>query len=163
MDKRNDNFLKIYLAILLLFLVQRNNANLSILKFSNITLKIKGIGERNILGKTFKTELYPKEIYINGKLQNDISYKYHFNQTENIVELVWDEYITNTVGMFYGCSDITEIDLSNFLSSYVDNFGWMFRNCTSLTSINLSNFYTSNATRFNRLFQNCTLLTSVDL
>ena len=168
MDKRNDNFLKIYLAILLLFLVQRNNANLSILKFSNITLKIKGIGERNILGKTnkdvqFKTELYPKEIYINGKLQNDISYKYHFNQTENIVELVWDEYITNTVGMFYGCSDITEIDLSNFLSSYVDDFGWMFRNCTSLTSINLSNFYTSNATRFNRLFQNCTLLTSVDL
>ena len=65
--------------------------------------------------------------------------------------------------MFYGCSHITEMDLSNFESSYVDNMGWMFRNCTSLTSINLSNFYTTSATKFNRLFQNCSSLTSVDL
>ena len=159
----HNNFFELYLLVILLELISRNKTIQNKLKVANITLKIKGIGQRSILSNSFNIELYPKEVYINREKQGSINYSYNFNQTENIVELIWYNYITETVNMFYGCSDITEMDLSNFESSYVDNMGWMFRNCTSLTSINLSNFYTTSATKFNRLFQNCSSLTSVDL
>ena len=44
--------------------------------------------------------------------------------------------------MFFQCSDITEIDLSNFNTSKVNNMIGMFNGCSSLTSLNLSYFDT---------------------
>ena len=62
--------------------------------FSNITLKIKGTGIKNILGKYdsfnyFDSAYFPKEVYINGELQNSVKYSYNFNQTHNFVELIY--------------------------------------------------------------------------
>ena len=45
--------------------------------------------------------------------------------------------------MFYGCQDITEIDLSNFNTSKLTYMYSMFSGCSQLTSIDLSNFDTS--------------------
>jgi len=59
--------------------------------FSNITLKINGIGEKSIFcfnSTLFNKKYYPNEVYINGEKQNTIKYSYIFNQTENFVELV---------------------------------------------------------------------------
>ena len=50
--------------------------------------------------------------------------------------------ITSMSGMFYGCSSLTSLDLSNFDTSAVTDMGYMFHNCTSLTNLILgSNFF----------------------
>ena len=112
---------------------------------ANITLKIKGIGPKNIFGQQFfEYTYYPKEIYINGEKQDEIKKTYYFNETINSVELFWNRSITFCGGMFYGCSDITEFDFSNFDTSKVQYMGFMFCNCSSLISLNLSTFITTN-------------------
>jgi surface protein len=65
--------------------------------------------------------------------------------------------------MFRGCSDITEIDFSNFNTSNVTIMQRMFFDCSSLTSLNLSNFNTSQVTRMNGMFYKCSSLTSLNL
>ena len=131
---------------------------------ANITLKIKGIGNKNIFGQEhFGSNNYPKEIYINGEKQNEIKKTYYFNETINSVELFWNRTISFCGGMFYGCSDITEFDFSNFDTSKVQYMGFMFCNCSSLSSLNLSTFITSNVISMRCMFNGCSLLTSLDL
>ena len=65
--------------------------------------------------------------------------------------------------MFYGCSDIIEIDLSYFNSSEIVDMCYMFRDCISLTSLNLSNFDTSKVIKMFDMFRNCSSLTSLNL
>ena len=135
--------------------------------FWNITLKIQGIGFSNILGysssKKFSSKYYPKEIFINGIIQNKINYSYYFNQTENLVELFWNTIIKNCEYMFYECSNITDINLSNFDTSQVSKMDNMFYGCSSLSSLNLSNFDTSQVTMMDSMFVGCSSLSSLDL
>ena len=77
--------------------------------------------------------------------------------------MVWYKNINNCKYMFRSCSDITEIDMSNFDSSQVIEMNSIFSECISLTSINLSNFDTSQNTNFGGLFYDCILLTSLNL
>ena len=86
---------------------------------SKITLKVKGIGENVILNSNYQNKNYLKEVFINGEKKNIVTYKYQFNQTENFVELIWNDYINNTENMFKDCTSITEINLSNFNTSYI--------------------------------------------
>ena len=65
--------------------------------------------------------------------------------------------------MFFQCSDITEIDLSNFNTSKVNNMIGMFNGCSSLTSLNLSNFDTSRVEKMNVMFCGCKKLSSLNL
>ena len=136
-------------------------------QYSKITLKIKGIGEHFIFGNDayskFESIYYPNEIYINGNKESKINYKYYFNQTENFVELIWNESINNCKNMFYKCSNITEINLFNFETLHVTSMFSMFYNCFLLTSLNLSNFDTSLVTSMESMFYGCSLLTSLDL
>ena len=85
------------------------------------------------------------------------------NQTDNVVGLVWYDLINNVDYMFRDCSNITEIDLSNFNTSNIKDMEWMFYGCSSLTSLNLSNFDTSKVTYMNRMFYGCSSLTSLNL
>ena len=71
--------------------------------------------------------------------------------------------VTNMSSMFYNCSSLTSLDLSNFDTSNVTNMSSMFSNCSSLTSLDLSNFDTSNVTDMDTMFYNCSSLTSLDL
>ena len=66
-------------------------------------------------------------------------------------------------GMFFNCSSLTSLDLSNFNTSNVTNMADMFYNCSSLTSLNLSNFDTSKVIYMNGMFFNCSSLTSLNL
>ena len=80
---------------------------------------------------------------MNGKTKETKEYKYYFDKLDNIVELTWDNNINDCSNMFYGCSNITEINFYNFDTSNVTSMSAMFCGCTSLTSLNLSNFDTS--------------------
>ena len=71
--------------------------------------------------------------------------------------------VTYMYEMFYGCSSLTSLDLSNFKTSKVTDMSQMFYNCSGLTSLNLSNFNTSKVTDMSQMFYNCSGLTSLDL
>ena len=71
--------------------------------------------------------------------------------------------ITNMTRMFYGCSKLTTLDLSNFDTTKVTNMGSMFYTCSALTSLNVSSFNTSNVTDMNNMFNFNRSLTQLDL
>ena len=74
-----------------------------------------------------------------------------------------DSNITTTYRMFYNCSKLTSLNLSNFNTEKVTNMSQVFVNCSSLTSLDVSNFNTQNVTNMSQMFQNCSSLTSLDV
>ena len=73
------------------------------------------------------------------------------------------ETLTTMQDMFWDCSSLTSLDLSNLDTSSVTNMQSVFNNCSSLTSLNVSNFNTSQVTTMNSMFYNCSSLISLDL
>ena len=69
--------------------------------------------------------------------------------------------VTTMNYMFYGCSSLTSLDLSNFNTSNVTDMNFMFYGCTSLTSLNLSNCDMSKVTSVSGTFNGCFKLKDV--
>ena len=130
---------------------------------SKIILKIKGIGEAPIFGNYFNGHI--DSIYINSNRQEQISQRYSFNQSDNLVEIIFKDNtnLNSLNNMFQNCINIIEIDLSNFVISSVNSMDFMFSGCSSLTSINLTNFVTSSVTSMQFMFTGCSSLKSLDL
>ncbi len=104
-------------------------------KYLNITLKINGTGYQSIFYPSFITKYRPNCIYINGIQNYTITHIYYFNELNNIVNAILDNPIDSCNNTFRDCSNIIEIDLSNFDSSNVTSMGWMFYNCWKLSSL----------------------------
>ena len=86
---------------------------------------------------------------------------YDCNQLTNIENLNYlytNECITMS-SMFFNCSKLTTLDVSNFDTSNVTIMWKMFSACSSLTALDVSNFDTSNVTTMNYMFENCSKLT----
>ena len=156
---RNYIIINISILINILYQIKNNIFDLFYFQYSKITLKIRGIGYNNIIGNDnfckFQGINYLKEVYINGNKQDTIEYKYNFNQTDNFVELIWDDNINSCECMFRKCSNIIEINLSNFDTSQVTAMWSMFNGCSSLTSLDLSNFNTSQVSYMDYMFSGC--------
>lgn len=71
--------------------------------------------------------------------------------------------VTNMDEMFYGCASLTSLDLNGFITTRLENMSRMFKNCYSLESINLSSFNTARVTNMQELFYGCSGLTTLDL
>mgnify|MGYP004640175071 CR=1 FL=1 len=71
--------------------------------------------------------------------------------------------VTDMGDMFYNCSSLTTLDVSNFDTSKVTDMSYMFYNCSSLTSLDVSNFDTSKVTNTSRMFSKCSSLTNLDV
>ena len=65
--------------------------------------------------------------------------------------------------LFFFCSYLQSIDLSNFNTKKIENMESMFSMCISLVSINLTNFNTENVTNMSYMFNECTSLQFLDL
>ena len=65
--------------------------------------------------------------------------------------------------MFYGCTNVTSLDLFQFDTSNVTSMNLMFLNCSSLTKLDVSNFDTSNVTSMTSMFSGCRSLTGLDV
>ena len=138
-----------------------------LVKSSNITVKIKGTGEQNVIFGGWGNVCYrltnsPNEIYINGEKQTTRDYKYNFEQEENLVTFVWNFELTTCHCLFFECSSIVEVDLSKFNSSQVRSMNSMFDSCTSLTSVNFNGIVTTSVTSMEYMFFGCAF-TSLDL
>ncbi|MBP5388209.1 MAG: BspA family leucine-rich repeat surface protein [Prevotella sp.] len=70
---------------------------------------------------------------------------------------------TSTNSMFYGCSALKKLDVSKFDTSNATNLGYMFSGCTSLGTIDVSNMEINPSATTSYMFRNCTSLTSVQL
>ena len=57
--------------------------------------------------------------------------------------------------MFYQCSSLNEINLSNINTNNVTNMSYMFQKCFSLKEINLYNFNINKITNIWRMFAEC--------
>ena len=90
-----------------------------------------------------------------------------FKECTNITEINLSNFDTTLVismdNMFEGCSSLTSLDLTNFKTSSVKRMIFMFSQCSSLTSLDLSKFDTSSVTRMDSMFSQCSSLTSLDL
>ena len=65
--------------------------------------------------------------------------------------------------MFYGCSALTSLDLTNFNTANVDFMDSMFNGCSALKSLDLTNFNTAKVVNMYMMFNGCSALESLDL
>ena len=168
-NKNNRKFLLLNHFIILLnvfqinLLVYSKNNFLLFSELNEIKLKIKGIGNFPVLFCYYS--FIPSSYYLN----DDETPRVFINSTidlpnpENEVKLIFDNEVGNCTSMFKGCSNIIEIDLSNFISPNTASIDSMFQDCTSLKKINFGNFQTSNMDNMNYVFYRCTSLESLDL
>lgn len=71
--------------------------------------------------------------------------------------------MTDASYIFFGCSNLTSLNLSNFNTSSVTDMSNMFDGCENLESVDVSGFDTSRVTSMYFMFNNCSDLTSLDL
>ena len=108
-------------------------------------------------------EIKECEITINGKL---IPFNYyHQFKMKGIytIKYTFKKHLSKVNHMFYKCSLLTSIDLSNLNTINISNMSEMFYECSSLKNINLSNLNTQNVTNMSKMFFDCKSLTSLDL
>jgi len=66
--------------------------------------------------------------------------------------------------MFYGCSKLSELSLSNFNTAKVTNMSYMFYGCSNLSTLNLGeNFNTAKVTDMSYMFNGCKKLSKLSL
>ena len=164
--KRNIIYYKkntfLIMAIIFFALIIPNN-NIIEYKDSIITMKIQGPGFSNVLSSDFFNDHHQNNIEINGSPNTTITNRYYFDGINNTVKLKWTSHINSCKDMFHGCSNITEIDLSYFVTSNVQVMWSMFEGCSQLSSLNLLNFDTSQVTDMESMFEGCSQLSSLDL
>ena len=72
--------------------------------------------------------------------------------------------VTDMSFMFFGCENLTTIDLVGLNTENVTNFKTMFSGCKNLSTIgNISSLKTTNGVDFSSMFQDCENLESIDI
>ena len=71
--------------------------------------------------------------------------------------------VTSANSMFYGCSALKTLDVTNFNTSNMTNLGYMFSGCTNLGTLDVSNMEINPSATTSYMFRNCTSLASVKL
>ena len=108
-------------------------------------------------------EIKDVEIKINGKAIK-FAYTYKFEKEGKYpIEYIFKNNLTKANYLFYGCNNLTNLDLSKFNTQNVTDMSNMFYGCDSLTNLNLSNFNTQNVTNMDNMFNDCKSLTNLNL
>ena len=71
--------------------------------------------------------------------------------------------VTSMIGMFYNCSNLKQLDVSNFNTSNTTAMNHMFYNCSNLKQLDLNNFNTEKVTTMEGMFANCSELEKIDI
>ena len=127
------------------------------------------------------------DVFINNQKINVIKdaekWKYKFSKEGNyILEIIFNNNITNMIGFFEESTNIISLDLFNFNTSNVTDMSFMFNECHKLKEIKgidkfymfnncnklkeikgIGKFNTNKVTDMNTMFQNCYELEHLDL
>ncbi|MBR6494818.1 MAG: BspA family leucine-rich repeat surface protein, partial [Prevotella sp.] len=79
------------------------------------------------------------------------------------MEYLNTERVTTMNQMFYGCSNLTSLDVSGFKTDRVKDMWRMFGGCSNLTSLDVSGFNTEHVLYLSDMFNGCCNLTSLDV
>ena len=66
--------------------------------------------------------------------------------------------VTMMSEMFYGCTQLGNLDLTGFNTSNVTAMSDMFRNCSALTILDLTNWNTKKVSNMSNMFRECSIL-----
>ena len=86
-----------------------------------------------------------------------------FNSLQTITDLEYlnTANVTDMSYMFYGCKNLSSLDVPNFNTANVTDMESMFEECSGLTSLDLTSFNTANVTDMDRMFFECSALTTI--
>ena len=103
------------------------------------------------------------DIQINGE-SIPFNYIYKFkDKGKHSIRYSFNHLITKTNYLFFGCSSLININVSNFNTENVTDMECMFLNCSSLTFLDLSSFNTSNVKNMSHMFHGCSSLKNINL
>ena len=158
--------IKLILILKIILVKALPNSRNKLLLYSEpnqILLKINEIGTFPIINSRYYFK--PDSYYLNNDPNPKVftGQNITFTESSNDIKLIFGNTVGNCSLMFKGCSKITEIDLSNFISPNKGNIDSMFQDCSSLKIIKFGNFETSKMTGMNYVFQRCSSLESLDL
>ena len=77
------------------------------------------------------------------------------------IENLKTDNVTSMDCMFWGCSGLTNLDVSGFKTDSVTDTYAMFYNCSRLTSLDLSSFNMSKVEYMNQMFAGCSALKTI--
>jgi surface protein len=103
----------------------------------------------------------------NLNTSNMTDMRYMFYLCSKLTSLDLSEFntvkVTDMSEMFNGCAGLTSLDISQFSTANVTDMSGMFRGCRALTSLDVSKFKTNKVTDMNRMFRECSALQSLDV
>ena len=119
----------------------------------------------SFFGNLRKLETITGLEYLNTEKVTDMSYMFFAcsKLTSLDVTNFNTENVKNMVRMFYNCSSLTSLDVTKFNTGNVTNMRYMFCACSALTSLDVTKFNTGNVTDMGYMFYNCSKLTSLDV
>ena len=95
------------------------------------------------------------------------TYKWFYEQNEltviDKISYLKTDNVTTMAYMFYGCSGLKSLTLSEWNTSNVKSMSNMFKNCSDLTSLDVSGWDTGKVTQMSDLFCNCSGLTGLNV
>ena len=108
-------------------------------------------------------EIKECEIKINGELI-PFNYFYEFKHSKKYtIKYTFKSLLKKANYLFYNCSSLINIDLSNFDAKNVTDMSYMFYQCSSLINIDASYLNSENVTNMRYMFCNCSSLINIDL
>ncbi len=140
--------------------------------YTKYLTKVKQFGELNTTRYGFAqctslTEVSGENLVTSKTFENVTAMAYMFYNCSKLTNLDVSNFdtsnVTNMRYMFDNCSSVTNLDVSNFDTTKVTNMRWMFANCSSVTNLDVSNFDTSKVTDMSCMFYNCSSLTNLDV
>ena len=161
----NDGY-KINNYIIGEFDIKEDNQNIRIINSYEQSNRESSFIEYFKYEKSYENEKEIKEnceIRINDELI-PFSYFHKFNKKGKYkIKYTFILNIRKINYIFYECSSLTNINLSNFNTNNVTNMSCMFLGCSSLKDINISKFNTNNVTNMSCMFFGCSSLIELNL
>ena len=122
-------------------------------------------------GETSRNYTYAKYLTNVIQLGELNATKYIFAKCENLTSFKGEKLVSpntftnvNTMGyMFWGCTNLKEIDLTNFDTQNVTDMNRMFSGCQSLVELDLTSLDTSKVTDMNDTFGGCKNLENLNI
>ena len=159
-DKNDKNF------IIAEIFIDNININKDLLIINSYEERMKRLNKnKEKIDYIYKNEKEIKECEIKINDENiNFSYFYNFKKKgKNKITYIFKKKLTNISFMFSGCSFLTSIDLSNFITDDVNYMRGLFLECSSLININLSNLNTLDNYDMGFMFSDCDSLNNIDL
>ena len=133
-------------------------------KYSEIHLVIQGSGTQKIVSDySYKDADDPSEVLVNGVKKDSCTTTCSLTGNRNNITLRFEIQPVKCYYMFYGLTNLIEVDLSNFDGSKVTTMNGMFNSCSNLEKVTIGNINTPLLEDFAVLFSGCSKLTSIDL